>query len=284
MMRRCVMLAAIGGAVMGVQAQVEIFRQDAFITCSGLSSQDARNVNGIGWFSEAADDFPLGAGQAVASIEIWGGYCSPAGEEGNTQGFTIRFYTDNGGSPGARIYEQDVMTFVRTQYASIGNGLLGFNYAMDLPIPFSPGNGGTYWMSAVAILDRGGGSLEPQWGWAGAPNLHGGVAHQWFFSPGNFSPQGGGLGMVLYEAASSGCAADMSGSSDPNDPMYGVPDGQVDSADFFYYLDQFVAGNLAVADLSGSTDPNDPMYGVPDGQLDASDFFYYLDLFVNGCP
>ena len=38
------------------------------------------------------------------------------------------------------------------------------------------------------------------------------------------------------------CPADLSGSSDPNDPAYGVPDGTVDSADFFFYLDLFVAG------------------------------------------
>jgi hypothetical protein len=80
------------------------------------------------------------------------------------------------------------------------------------------------------------------------------------------------------------CAADLSGSSDPNDPAYGAPDGLVDSSDFFYFLDQFVAMNLAIADLTGSSDPNDPAYGVPDGLIDASDFFYYLDLFVQGCP
>ncbi len=80
------------------------------------------------------------------------------------------------------------------------------------------------------------------------------------------------------------CEADLSGSSDPNDPGYGVPDGVVDASDFFYFLDQFVGGNLAVADLSGSSDPNDPGYGVPDGSLDASDFFYFLDRFVEGCP
>lgn len=80
------------------------------------------------------------------------------------------------------------------------------------------------------------------------------------------------------------CPADLSGSSDPNDPGYGAPDGQVDSADFFYYLDQFVAVNIAVADLSGSSDPNDAAYGVPDGTVDSADFFYYLDVFILGCP
>lgn len=38
------------------------------------------------------------------------------------------------------------------------------------------------------------------------------------------------------------------------------------------------------ADFSGSSDPNSPLYGVPDGIVDASDFFYYLDRFVEGCP
>ncbi|MBX3365080.1 MAG: hypothetical protein KF866_09970 [Phycisphaeraceae bacterium] len=80
------------------------------------------------------------------------------------------------------------------------------------------------------------------------------------------------------------CRADLSGSSDPNDPSYGVPDGSLDAADFFYFLDQFTAGNLAIADLSGSSDPNDPNYGVPDGSLDAADFFYFLDIFLAGCP
>ncbi|MBX3365076.1 MAG: hypothetical protein KF866_09950 [Phycisphaeraceae bacterium] len=79
------------------------------------------------------------------------------------------------------------------------------------------------------------------------------------------------------------CPADFSGSSDPTSPDYGFPDGQVDGSDFFYFLDQFVLGNLLEADLTGSSDPTDPNYGVPDGQIDGSDFFYFLDLFVQGC-
>lgn len=80
------------------------------------------------------------------------------------------------------------------------------------------------------------------------------------------------------------CPGDLSGSSDPNDGDYGDPDGSLDAADFFYYLDQFTLGSSAEADLTGSSDPNDPAYGVPDGTLDIADFFYFLDLFVRGCP
>lgn len=79
------------------------------------------------------------------------------------------------------------------------------------------------------------------------------------------------------------CGADLTGSSDPDAPGYGVPDGVVDISDFFYFLDQFVAGNLEVADLTGSSDMDSPWYGAPDGVLDLSDLFYFLDRFFEGC-
>lgn len=78
-----------------------------------------------------------------------------------------------------------------------------------------------------------------------------------------------------------GPAADYTTTSDPLDPLYGVPDGVVDASDFFFYLDLFAAGEPR-ADLTGSSDPSDPAYGRPDCTLDASDFFYYLDAFVGG--
>ncbi len=79
------------------------------------------------------------------------------------------------------------------------------------------------------------------------------------------------------------CIADLTGSSDPGDPGYGVPDGSIDGTDFFFFLDAFASGRTAVADLTGSVDPDDESYGIPDGMLDADDFFYYLERFVEGC-
>ncbi len=66
------------------------------------------------------------------------------------------------------------------------------------------------------------------------------------------------------------CPADLTTSSDPNDSEFGVPDGDIDSEDFFYYLDRFAAGD-SEADIDG------------DGDTDADDFFAYLDLFAAGC-
>ncbi len=79
------------------------------------------------------------------------------------------------------------------------------------------------------------------------------------------------------------CPSDISGSPDPSDPAYGRPDGVIDTADFFYFLDRFVLGDAAVADLTGTPDPGDPGYGQPDGVVDAADFFFFLDRFVEGC-
>jgi len=71
-----------------------------------------------------------------------------------------------------------------------------------------------------------------------------------------------------------GALADLTGPG-------GEPDGNVDSDDFFAYLDLFAAGD-ARADLTGSSDPSDPAYGRADCVVDASDFFFYLDAFVAG--
>jgi len=65
--------------------------------------------------------------------------------------------------------------------------------------------------------------------------------------------------------------ADVSSGARP-----GIPDGQLDANDFFFYLDRFAAGDL-IADFTGSS-------GVPDGVLDANDFFVYLSIFADGCP
>eukprot|EP01026_Neomeris_dumetosa_P083764 TRINITY_DN975_c0_g1_i4.p1 TRINITY_DN975_c0_g1~~TRINITY_DN975_c0_g1_i4.p1 ORF type:complete len:313 (-),score=32.48 TRINITY_DN975_c0_g1_i4:233-1171(-) len=78
------------------------------------------------------------------------------------------------------------------------------------------------------------------------------------------------------------CGADMTGTMDPGSPEYGVPDGNVDADDFFFYMDLFQSGD-PMADLTGSQNPMDELYGVCDGTIDANDFFFYLTLFDGGC-
>ncbi len=79
------------------------------------------------------------------------------------------------------------------------------------------------------------------------------------------------------------CRPDLTTGAIPGLPGYGTPNGTLNNDDFFYYLSQFAAGNLAVADLTNGAVPGTPGYGVPNGTLNNDDFFYYLTLFAAGC-
>ncbi len=78
------------------------------------------------------------------------------------------------------------------------------------------------------------------------------------------------------------CPADLSGSADPRDPTWGMPDGIVNAADSTYFRIQYERGNMLVADVSGSVSP-----GVPDSRLTEDDLRYYQALYersVGHCP
>lgn len=80
-----------------------------------------------------------------------------------------------------------------------------------------------------------------------------------------------------------GCKPDLTSTAIAGGPGYGVPDCVLNNDDFFYFLTQFAAGNLAVTDLTAGAIPGQPGYGVPNGILTNDDFFYYLSIFAGGC-
>lgn len=157
-----------------------------------------------------------------------------------------------------------------------------FEYIFRSPTPFTLTGGTTYWIRE----DNLSGSISHTW--THRPAAQGDATARGLAYGGRYrSNAGAGTEQLLFAIIGpgvNGCPADVSGSADPADPAYGVPDGIVDAADFFFFLDQFVTGNADEADLSGSADPGAASYGYKDGVVDASDFFYFLDLFVVGCP
>ena len=86
---------------------------------------------------------------------------------------------------------------------------------------------------------------------------------------------GGGGGPTCEPDLTTGAIAGQAG--------YGVPNGTLNNDDFFYYLAEFAAGNIAVADLTTGAVSGQPGYGVPNGTLNNDDFFYYLAIFAAGC-
>ena len=79
------------------------------------------------------------------------------------------------------------------------------------------------------------------------------------------------------------CPPDLTTGAVMGQPGFGVPNSVLNNDDFFYYLGQFAAGNVAVADLTTGAVPGQPGYGIPNGVLTNDDFFYYLAIFAAGC-
>ncbi len=96
----------------------------------------------------------------------------------------------------------------------------------------------------------------------------------------------GGAGTVCGQPGACNapaCRADLTATAIPGSPGYGVPNGLLNNDDFFYYLSQYAAGNLAVADMTTTAISGQPGYGVPNGVLNTDDFFFYLAQYAAGC-
>jgi hypothetical protein len=108
---------------------------------------------------------------------------------------------------------------------------------------------------------------------------------KWMTGPGwtNYEPE-----TIDETGETPDCPADLTGSTDPRNPMWGMPNGVVDGDDYTYFLMQHERGNLLVTDLTGSKDPRDLLlYGAPDGRLTADDVLYYHERYAGSlgrCP
>jgi len=250
----CTIIAACAGAACGQ----ELYRQNPFATTGGLSSQDARNPGGLGWFSEVIDNFPVDRAETISNVEFWGGY--GPNPPGTFRGCTVRFYADNNGAPGQRVFQQDVLgTCGETPDFTAGGGSR-YHYAATLSPPFVPTGVGRYWMSVVGIVDRGGSSTDPQWGWTPAAVVTPPPALQFFFgSPVPISDD------VAFVLNGSSCYANCDFSTSP--PILNV-------LDFNCFLNKFTAGET-YANCDGSTTA--PV-------LNVLDFNCFLNRFGLGCP
>jgi hypothetical protein len=241
----------------------ELWRQDAIGIFGGLSSQDARNPGGLGWFSEVVDNFTAQPNWNVTNVEFWGGYASTT--PGNTLGFMIRFYEDNAGQVGPLVATQDVAAFTRTPYYTHPSlGFIGYHYTLTLNSPVSFPNGGSHWFAVVAILDRGGGSVEPQWGWSQATTLTAPDCKQRFFSP-TFNPQGQDVSFVLHgNIGGASCYPNCDNSTTA--PVLNVQD-------FSCFLNAFANGESYANCDNSTTAP----------VLNVQDFSCFLNAFAAGC-
>lgn len=135
-----------------------VYTQPFNATGNVFASQN--NTNGGGLFAQVYDDFTLGSATSITDVHWTGAYFNP-NTPGTTTAWTVGFYDDNAGQPGALISSQVFSnTGNETSLGTIG-GLPTFSYSVILSTPFSASAGTQYWLSVYPDL-----GLPPQWGWA----------------------------------------------------------------------------------------------------------------------
>jgi hypothetical protein len=114
-----------------------------------------------GNFATSYDNFTLASSDTIRNVEWTGSYINPP-TQGAITGFTITFYANNGGAPGAAIQTENISgnanetllgTFGTSQTAA-------YTYNANLPTALTATGGTQYWMSIVADS-----AYPPEWGW-----------------------------------------------------------------------------------------------------------------------
>ncbi len=114
-------------------------------------------TGGNGNFATVYDNFTLATAATVTEVQWVGGYFNP-GPPGTITGWTVNFYSDNSGQPGA----------LASTYSVVGNGnellLAGNIDSYDVnALNFLASAGTQYWLSVVPDI-----GFPPQWGWGTA--------------------------------------------------------------------------------------------------------------------
>jgi hypothetical protein len=256
----------------GAASADELWRQD-HADCTtypnecygGPASQDSRNAGGLGWMYEVADNFDADGPWTISNLEFWGAQGSPT--PATTDGFMIRFYTDNNGQPGALLSTQDVFSFTQDTYFTWipAYPIPGFHYTLNLVSPFTVPAPGRYWMAIVAIQSYGGPN-DRQWFWNVSSTTHLPYCVQNPAPPnGVYDAQSYDTAFVLYGSrGTSTCYPNCDDSTAP--PI-------LNANDFQCFLNKYAA-NDTYANCDGSTNP--PI-------LNANDFQCFLNKFAAGC-
>ena len=148
--------------LLGVAGQAEAglvaYEQPSnFPTGTIFASQNDPAV--FGNFATAYDNFTLGTTTAILDVHWQGGYFNPPVTNPITQ-FTVTFWSDGGGQPGAALLAQTFPGNAGETFVGFQDGLPIFDYGVTLTEPFTAVGGMTYWLSIQPTL-----ALPPQWGW-----------------------------------------------------------------------------------------------------------------------
>jgi len=266
-----------------------------------------------------ADDFTVPAGQSwdITAINLFNYQTGASTLSPTITGATLRILSGNpmlgvptvvfGDTTTNRLASSTFSTMYRVfaSYANVNGFGCASAFGTSRPIYINRVNAvvtlgpGTYWLDWSLSGTLASGPWQPAlyaygaptFGTPGANGLQGtaGLVYTAYTETGLSMPCAAGFFADPQDfpfevlGDSGGCAPDLTTGAVPGQPGYGVPNGILNNDDFFYFLAQFAAGNLAVADVTTGAVPGQPGYGVPNGVINNDDFFYYLAIFAAGC-
>jgi hypothetical protein len=158
------------------------------------STRASQDQNTVGLLFQTFDSFTLAGDTGITAISWQGSYFnalvadSTFNPPANASGFTIAFYADNSGTPGALLASQTFSpfaaneTFVGQQAFTATLGLGIYDYTASWGgLPFLASGGTTYWLSVYAHSPAAS-PTEAQWGWNGGTGGDGVSMQSAFFA------------------------------------------------------------------------------------------------------
>jgi len=152
------------------------------------ASQNDTSTGGFGNFATSYDNFTLGSATNINLVYWAGGYFNPQ-SAGTITAWTVNFYADAAGQPGALISSFAVAG--NANEAFVQNDVLGDPvYFYNTGINFNAAAGTQYWLSVVPDL-----AFPPQWGWTSS-STGDGISYQDYFGTRSSNPTD--LAFALY--------------------------------------------------------------------------------------
>lgn len=159
-------------AVPAWAGQVLVYSQAPNFQGLYASQNDTANM-GFGAFATSYDNFTLGSTTNLTEVAWVGGYYNPQ-SAGTISGWTVTFWSNNGGQPGSAL-----ATFTLTGNGGetfLQNDNLGDpTYSYSAAVSFAAAGGTEYWLSVVPNL-----AFPPQWGWTSSSQGDG-ISYQDYF-------------------------------------------------------------------------------------------------------
>jgi len=148
-------IVAVFAMILAAPSWASLYNQPTDYNGAYSSQND---TNGLGNFATVYDNFTLGSSATINNVQWIGSYFNPP-TQGPITAWTLTFYADNAGSPGAALATFNVNNNANETFLQFDNfGDPTYSYSMN--VNFAALAGTQYWLSVVPDL-----GFPPQWGW-----------------------------------------------------------------------------------------------------------------------